>query len=72
MTREMKIKRVLFFVTMFVVILFPFTLDGGVFDAIVFHITTVIMLTSITVAGFWGCTKKDFRDITGMNIFEEE
>lgn len=72
MTREEKIKRILFYLTVTSIILFPFTIDGGTKDNIIAHLSTVLVLGSMTVISFWGCTKKEFKKITGSDLFEEE
>lgn len=72
MVREMKIKRVLFYLTVISIVLFPFTVDSGVKDIIITHLSTILVLGSMTVISFWGCTKNEFKNITGMDLFEEE
>ena len=72
MTREMKIKRVLFYLTVISIILFSFTIDSGIKDSIIAHLSTILVLGSMTVISFWGCTKKEFEEITGMDIFSEK
>lgn len=72
MTREEKIKRVLFYLTVVSIILLPFTIDGGTKDNIIVHLSTVLVLGSMTVISFWGCTKEEFKKITGSDLFEEE
>lgn len=72
MTREEKIKRVLFYLTVISIILFPFTIDGGIKDSIIVHLSIILVLGSMTIISFWGCTKKEFKKITGSDLLEEE
>lgn len=72
MTREDKIKRVLFYLTVISIVLLPFTIDGGIKDSIITHMSTILILGGMTVISFWGCTKKEFKNITGLDLFEEE
>ena len=76
MTREMKIKRILFYLTVFFFFLSPFTfenvVDNGLTDSAMVYYSILITLIFATVASFWGCTKKEFEKIIGINLFEEE
>lgn len=76
MTREMKTKRVLFYCTMFLLFLSPFAfetvVDNGLTDSIMVYYSILIAFVFTTVVSFWGCTKKEFEEITGMDIFKEE
>lgn len=76
MTREMKIKRVLFYCTAILFFVSPFAfenvVDNGLTDGTIFYYSILITFVFATVVSFWGCTKKEFEEITGMNIFDEE
>lgn len=72
MTREDKIKRVLFYLIVISIVLLPFTIDGGIKDSIITHMSAILVLGGMTVISFWGCTKKEFKNITGLDLFEEE
>lgn len=76
MTREMKTKKVLFYLTAFFFFLSPFVFEGVVDngltqDSIVYY-SILITFIFVTVASFWGCTKKEFEEITGIDIFNEK
>ena len=76
MTREMKIKRVLFYLTAFFFFLSPFVfenvVDNGLTQSAIVYYSILITSIFATVVSFWGCTKKEFEEITGMNIFDEK
>lgn len=76
MTREMKFKRVIFYLTVFFFFLSPFVfenvVDNGLTDSTMVYYSILITLIFATVTIFWGCTKKEFEKITGMDIFNEE
>lgn len=76
MTREMKFKRVLFYCTAILFFVSPFAfetvVDHGVTDGTIVYYSILITFIFATVAKFWGCTKKEFEEITGMDIFNEE
>lgn len=76
MTREMKFKRVIFYLTIFFFFLSPFVfenvVDNGLTDSTMVYYSILITLIFATVTIFWGCTKKEFEKITGMDIFNEE
>lgn len=76
MTREMKIKRALFYLTVFFFCLSPFAfekvIDNGLTQGTMVYYSLLIAFIFATVVKFWGCTKKEFEEITGMDIFNEE
>lgn len=76
MTREMKIKRVLFYLTVFFLFLSPFVFENivnnGLTQGAMFYCSILITFIFATVVSFWGCTKKEFGEIIGMDIFNEE
>ena len=76
MTREMKIKRVLFYCTVILFFVSPFAfenvVDNGLTDGAMVYYSILITFIFVTVASFWGCTKKEFEEITGLSIFEEK
>lgn len=76
MTREMKFKRVLFYCTAILVFVSPFAfenvVDNGFTDSAMVYYSILIAFVFATVAKFWGCTKKEFEEITGMDIFKDE
>lgn len=72
MTREIKTKRVLFFVTVIAIVLLPFTFEANVMQNIITHVSIVIVLGFASFLTFKDCTKKEFETITGLNIFGEE
>lgn len=76
MTREMKIKRVLFYLTVFFFFLSPFVFENvdenGLTQGATVYCSILITFVFATVVSFWGCTKKEFEEITGMNIFDEK
>lgn len=76
MTREQLTKRVLFYLTVFFLVLSPFTfeniVDNGLTQGAIVYYSILITFIFATVVSFWGCTKKEFEEITGMNIFDEK
>jgi hypothetical protein len=76
MTREMKTKRVLFYCTVILFFVSPFAfenvVDNGLTDGTIFYYSTLITFVFATVASFWGCTKKEFEKITGIDFFSEK
>lgn len=76
MTREMKTKRVLFYCTVILFFVSPFVfenvVDNGLTDDTIFYYSTLIAFVFATVASFWGCTKKEFEKITGIDFFSEK
>lgn len=76
MTREQLTKRVLFYLTAFFFFLSPFVFENVVDNGLTQGATVYysILITSIfaTVVSFWGCTKKEFEEITGIDFFSEE
>jgi hypothetical protein len=75
MTQEMKIKRVLFYLTVVMFVMFAFVLDGiidnGLTKGAIWYIATYLTVAFSTVISFWGCTKKEFEEITGIDFFSE-
>ena len=51
---------------------FENVVDHGVTDGTIVYYSILITFIFATVAKFWGCTKKEFEEITGMDIFNEE
>ena len=76
MTREMKIKRVLFYLTVFFFVLSPFVfenvVDNGLTQGATVYYSILITFIFATVVSFWGCTKKEFEEITGIDFFSEK
>ena len=76
MTQEMKFKRVLFYCTVILFFVSPFAfenfVDNGLTDGTIVYYSILIAFIFATVVKFWGCTKKEFEDITGMDIFSEK
>lgn len=76
MTREQKTKRVLFYCTAILFFVSPFAfenvVDNGLTDGAMVYYSIFITFIFATVASFWGCTKKEFEEITGMDIFSEK
>ena len=76
MTREQLTKRVLFYLTVFFFVLSPFAfenvIDNGLTQDSIVYYSILITFVFATVVSFWGCTKKEFKEITGMDIFNEE
>ena len=76
MTREMKFKRVLFYCTVILFFVSPFAfenfVDNGLTDGTIVYYSILIAFIFSTVVKFWGCTKKEFEEITGMDIFSEK
>lgn len=76
MTREQLTKRVLFYLTVFFFVLSPFVfenvVDNGLTQDSIVYYSILITFIFATVASFWGCTKKEFEEITGMDIFSEK
>ena len=64
-------KRVVFYLTLVVFMLTPFVLEGGVTKCIINHFSFLAVFGSLTVAALWGCTKKEFTEITGLRVFDE-
>lgn len=75
MTLEMKIKRILFYLTVFFFFLSPFTfenvVDNGLTHGAMVYYSILITFIFATVVSFWGCTKKEFEKITGIYFFSE-
>jgi preprotein translocase subunit SecE len=75
MTREMKTKRVLFYLTVIMFVMFAFVLDGiidnGLTQGAIWYIATYLTVALSTVISFWGCTKEEFEKITGIDFFSE-
>lgn len=76
MTREMKFKRVLFYLTVFFFFLSPFVfenvVDNGLTQGATVYYSILITFIFATVVSFWGCTKKEFEEITGIDFFSEK
>ena len=76
MTREMKTKRVLFYLTVIMFVLFAFVFEGivdnGLTTGAIWYISTYFVVALSTVISFLGCTKKEFKEITGMDIFSDK
>lgn len=76
MTREMKFKRVLFYCTVILFFVSPSAfenvVDNGLTDSAMVYYSILIAFILATVVKFWGCTKKEFEEITGMDIFSEK
>jgi hypothetical protein len=76
MTREMKFKRVLFYCTAILFFVSPFAfenvVDNGLTDGTIVYYSILITFIFSTVVSFWGCTKKEFEYITGIDFFNEK
>ena len=76
MTLVQKTKRVLFYLTVFFFFLSPFVFENvdenGLTQGSTVYYSILITFVFATVVSFWGCTKKEFEEITGMNIFDEK
>lgn len=76
MTREQLIKRVLFYITVVLFVLDPFffegVVDNGLTQGAIVYYSILITFIFAIVMSFWSCTKKEFKEITGMDIFNEE
>lgn len=76
MTREQLIKRVLFYLTVFFFVLSPFVfenvVDNGLTQGATVYYSILITFVFATVVSFWGCTKKEFEEITGIDFFSEK
>lgn len=76
MTREMKIKRVLFYLTVVMFVLFAFVFEGiadnGLTTGAIWYISTYLVVALSTLISFWGCTKKEFEEITSIDFFNEK
>ena len=72
----MKIKRVLFYLTVVMFVLFTFVFEGiidnGLTKEAIWYISIYFSVGLSTLISFWGCTKEEFEKITGMDIFKEE
>lgn len=76
MTREQLTKRVLFYLTVFFFFLSPFVfenvVDNGLTQGSTVFYSILITFIFATVVSFWGCTKKEFEEITGIDFFSEK
>lgn len=71
MTPQMTVKRVLFYVTMVMIILFPFVSESYNGEDFVTYTSTMIGIGIFTLISFWGCTKEEFEKITGIDLGEK-
>jgi hypothetical protein len=76
MTREQLTKRVLFYLTVFFFFLSPFVfenvVDNGLTQGAIVYYSILITFIFATVVSFWGCTKKEIEEITGIDFFSEK
>lgn len=76
MTREIKIKRVLFYLTVIMFVLFAFVFEGivdhGLTQGAINYISIYATVAVSTLISFWGCTKEEFEKITGIDFFSEK
>ena len=76
MTREMKTKRVLFYLTVIMTVLFVFVFEGivdnGLTQGAIWYISTYFVVVLSTLISFWDCTKEEFANITGIDFFNEK
>ena len=76
MTREMKIKRVLFYLTVVMFVLFTFVFEGivdhGLTKGAIWYISIYFTVGLSTLVSFWGCTKEEFEKITCIDFFSEK
>ena len=71
MTTALITKRVIFYITLFAMVLTPFVLEGGITKCIINHFSFLAVFGALTIAALWGCTKKEFTEITGLRVFDE-
>lgn len=76
MTLVQKIKRVLFYLTavmfVFFASVFEGIVDNGLTPGAIWYISIYFTAGVCTVISFWGCTKEEFVEITGMDFFSEK
>lgn len=76
MTLVQKTKRVLFYLTVVMTVLFAFVfesiVDNGLTQGAIWYISTYFTVGLSTVVSFWGCTKEEFKEITGIDFFSEK
>ena len=76
MTLVQKTKRVLFYLTVVMFVLFAFVfesiVDNGLTPGAIWYISTFFTVALSTVISFLGCTKKEFEEITGIDFFSEK
>lgn len=72
----MNTKRILFYVTVILMVVLPFILtnaiDNGMTTDVINYISVFIVCLGATIAMLYGRTKKEIKDITGLTIFDEE
>ena len=76
MTLVQKTKRVLFYLTAVMFVLFAFVFEGivdnGLTQGAIWYISTLVTVALSTAVSFWGCTKEEFEKITGIDFFSEK
>ena len=76
MTLVQKTKRVLFYLTVVMFVLFAFVfesiVDNGLTQGAIWYISIYFTVALSTVISFWGCTKEEFEKITGIDFFSEK
>lgn len=76
MTLVQKIKRVLFYLTVVMTVLFAFVFEGivdnGLTQGAIWYISTYFIVVLSTVISFWDYIKKVIKDIMGEVVFEDE
>ena len=76
MTLVQKTKRVLFYLTAVMFVLFAFVfesiVDNGLTQGTIWYISTYFTVGLSTAVSLWGCTKKEFKEITGIDFFSEK
>lgn len=76
MTLVQKTKKVLFYLTAVMFVLFAFVFEGivdnGLTQGAIWYISTFFAIALMTLVSFWGCTKEEFEKITGIDFFNEK
>lgn len=76
MTLVQKTKRILFYLTVVMFALFAFVFEGisdnGLTQEAIWYISIFSIVALSTAISFWGCTKEEFEEITGMDFFSEK
>lgn len=68
MARQTTIKRVLFYLTALMIVLLPTQIENPSMT----YFAMLFVFGLATVMSFIGCSKEDFKKITGIDIFTEE
>lgn len=72
----MKTKRVLFYVTVILMVLMPFMvsnfIDNGMTTEFINYISCFFVSFGVTVAMLYGRSKDEIKNITGLTLFDKE